>query len=441
MVSFRCSLFAGAALLALGASVGCGSTGSPKGTSSTEPAMARSNLERDLSPDVPAGDQTALAQGNAAFAFDLYSALAERDGNLFFSPYSISAALAMTYAGARGETESEMATTLHFTLPQEQLHPAFNQLDLTLESRSEAEPPPSLPDGQPPQLNIANSLWGQEDYSFEAPFLDTLALNYGAGLRLVDFAGDSEGARVTINDWVSRETEARIPELLAPGTITTDTRLVLTNAIYFLANWLSPFEPEATQPGTFYVDGATEATVDMMHQTENFDYAAGDGYQAVALPYVGSDLSMLLLVPDAGRFAEVEANVDAELMGTVVGSLESRNVQLAMPKWKFDASFMLGQTLQALGMPSAFSPSAADFSGMTTAEQLWISEVIHQAYISVDEAGTEAAAATAVVMVGMAMPTEPVDIVTLDIDRPFLFVIRDAPTGAVLFAGRVTDPR
>jgi serpin B len=211
---------------------------------------------------------------------------------------------------------------------------------------------------------------------------------------------------------------------------------VLTNAIYFLANWSSPFEPEATQPGSFFVDPTTEVTVDMMHQADYFNYATGDGYAAIDLPYIGNDLSMLLLVPEAERFAEVEAQLSAGMLNTVVDSLESRNVELAMPKWQFESGFSLAATLQALGMPSAFS-GAADFSGMTSVEDLFISDVIHQAFIAVDEAGTEAAAATAVMMAGSALPPEPV---SLTVDRPFVFVIRDAPTGAVLFMGRVTDP-
>jgi len=420
---------------ALALSLACG--GSDEGQDRQDANVIQSDLERDTAPEVPAADQTALTAGNQAFAFDLYGQLAQEPGNLFYSPYSVSAALAMTYAGARGQTETEMAEVLHFTLPQAQLHPAFNYLDLELERRAEATPPPSLPDAQPPRLDIANSIWGQQDYTFESAFLDTLAVNYGAGLRVVDFAGDPEGARQAINQWVSDQTQARIPDLIPAGAITPLIRLVLTNAIYFYANWSSPFEPEATAPGTFLTDSGAEVTVDMMHQTNYYDYAAGDGYSAVSLPYVGGDLSMLIILPDAGRFAAVEAQFGPELLGSVETALQNQNVALAMPKWEYESKFSLGQTLQAMGMATAFDSNAADFSGMTSTEQLFISEVIHQAFVSVDEEGTEAAAATAVMMAGSAMPPEPV---ALTIDRPFLYVIRDAPTGSVLFAGRVTDP-
>jgi serpin B len=439
VTSIRHTLLTGAAIGSVGLAPACGGSDESAGSADRHNqgfTLAQSELERDAAPDVSAEDQAELAAGNAAFAFDLYAQLAPNGGNLFFSPYSISAALAMTYAGARGETATEMAEVLHFTLPQERLHPAYNHLDLVLQSRAQAEPPAHLPDAVPPRLEIANSIWGQQDYVFESEFLDTLAVNYGAGLRLLDFGSDPEGARQTINRWVSDQTEDKIPELLAPGTITPIIRLVLTNAIYFLANWSSPFEPEATQPGSFFVDPTTEVTVDMMHQADYFNYATGDGYAAIDLPYIGNDLSMLLLVPEAERFAEVEAQLSAGMLNTVVDSLESRNVELAMPKWQFESGFSLAATLQALGMPSAFS-GAADFSGMTSVEDLFISDVIHQAFIAVDEAGTEAAAATAVMMAGSALPPEPV---SLTVDRPFVFVIRDAPTGAVLFMGRVTDP-
>ena len=427
----------GAVGVVVALAAGCGTTSEESSSGASGFTLVQSDLERDTAPQVVPADEAELAAGNRAFAFDLYAQLARTPGNLFFSPYSISAALAMTYAGARGQTETEMAETLHFTLPQAQLHPAFNQLDLVLESRAQAEAPRSLPDAQPPRLEIADSIWGQQGYAFETAFLDTLAVNYGAGLRVLDFGSDPEGSRKTINQWVSDQTEERIPELIPKGVIHPLIRLVLTNAIYFYATWFSPFEPEATQPGSFWVDGATEVTVQMMHQTDYFGYTAGDGYAAVQLPYVGNDLSMLLLVPDVGRFAESEAQLGAELVDTVLESLQTELVQLAMPKWEFESSFSLAHTLGELGMPSAFDPKAAEFGGMTSVEDLYISEVIHQAFVSVDEEGTEAAAATAVMMAGTGMPPEPV---ALTIDRPFVFLILDGPTGTVLFAGRVTDP-
>lgn len=410
---------------------------SGSGGGGPEVSVQTSSLERDLAPAVPDADRSELAEGNRAFAFDLYAALAGDDGNLFLSPYSISSALAMTYAGARGDTEAEMAATLHFTLPQAALHPALNQLDLELESRADAAPPPSLPDGLPPRLEITNAIWGQQGYAFEPVFLDTLAASYGAGLRTLDFGADPEGARGVINAWVADQTEDRIPDLIPEGAISPLVRLVLTNAIYFLANWAYPFEPQATSPGSFVTAAGSEVTVDVMHQTESLPYAAGDGWVAVSLPYVGHQLSMLVVLPDAGRFDEVEAALGSELYATIDASLTSARVALALPRWEVKSRFQLAGVLAELGMPRAFQDGVADFSGMTAAEALHISAVIHQTFVRVDEQGTEAAAATAVLMAGNALPPEPV---AVTVDRPFLYLVRDEPTGTLLFLGRVTDP-
>ncbi len=430
--------------LALALTLGCEDGGShgteaPAGSGGSGPEVLvqTSSLERDLAPAVPVADRSELAAGNRAFAFDLYAALAGEDGNLFLSPYSISSALAMTYAGARGDTAAEMAATLHFTLPPAALHPALNQLDLELASRAAATPPPSLPDGLPPRLEIANAIWGQQGYAFEPPFLDTLAVNYGAGLRTLDFGADPEGARGVINAWVADQTEDRIRDLIPEGAISPLVRLVLTNAIYFLANWASPFAPEATSPGPFVTAAGREVTVDVMHQTGFFPYAAGDGWVAVSLPYVGEQLSMLVVLPDAGRFDEVEAALGPGLYATIDASLTAARVALALPKWEVQSRFQLAEVLAELGMPRAFQDGVADFSGMTAAEALHISAVIHQAFVSVDEQGTEAAAATAVLMAGSSLPSEPV---TVTVDRPFFYLVRDEPTGTLLFLGRVTDP-
>jgi serpin B len=377
----------------------------------------------------------ALVEGNSAFAFDLYGRLAEEHGddNLFYSPYSISLALAMTYAGARGETEQQMADTLHYTLPQDELHPAFNALDQTLASRGEGA---EGKDDEGFRLNIANAIWGQKDYSFRDAFLDTLARNYGAGLRVVDFASAPEEARVAINEWVSEKTEGKIEELIPKNVIGSLTRLVLTNAIYFNAAWAEPFEEDRTQDGTFHLLDGSEVTVPMMRQTTSFGYAQGEGYRAVELPYDGRELSMVILLPDAGGFESFEGFLDAERMAAVVEDLGYEQVNLTMPKFEFDAGFSLNDALVAMGMEDAFS-GEADFSGMTGDRSLHISDVIHKAFVSVDEKGTEATAATAVVMAESAAPSQPVEVT---VDRPFIFTIRDIETGAVLFVGRVVDP-
>ncbi len=400
--------------------------------------IARSAKQRVTSPDVSASDLADLVAGNSAFAFDLYRALSEEPGNLFYSPYSISLALAMTYAGARGETERQMADTLHFVLPQDRLHPAFNGLDLELARRGEGI---AGRDEKGFRLNIVNAIWGQEDFEFLVDFLDALAENYGAGPRLLDFVSEPEESRVTINDWVSEQTEGKIGDLIPPDVINKLTRLVLTNAIFFSAAWLHPFTESLTKDGAFYLLDGGEVMVPMMRRTASFGLATGDGYQAVELPYDGGELSMVILLPDTGQFEAFEGTLDADLVRTITESLLPTRVALTMPKFEFDSDFALGDTLGAMGMPVAFVSSPgpctserADFSGMTGTCELYITEIVHKAFVSVDEAGTEAAAATAVVLGIESLPP------SVTIDRPFIFLIRDIETGAVLFVGRVLDP-
>jgi len=417
-------------VIAVLAPVGCSiSTGVP--SDQVPPGgVLRSEKPRVTSPDVAEADLAELVPGNSAFAFDLYQAIREKDGNLFYSPYSISLALAMTYAGARGETEQQMADTLHYTIRQSYLHPAFNALDLELASRGEGA------EGQDGgfRLNIANSIWGQTGHSFLAEFLDILAENYGAGLRVLDFANAPEDSRVTINEWVSDETEGKIEDLLPPDSITSLTRLVLTNAIYFNAAWSHPFEEELTHDGTFNLLDGDQVTVPMMEQAEYFGYAEGEGYQAVELLYDGEELSMVILLPASGRFEEFASALDAERAASILRGIDPQKVHLTMPKFTYESGFSLKETLAAMGMPAAFT--AADFSGMDGTHELFIGDVIHKAFISVDEAGTEAAAATAVV-VPTAAPTPPREVT---VDRPFVFMIRDIDTEAILFLGHVVNP-
>jgi serpin B len=326
-----------------------------------------------------------------------------------------------------------MADALHYTLPQDRLHPAFNALDLALASRGEGA---QGKDGEGFRLNVANAIWGQAGYAFLPEFLDVLAVNYGAGMRLVDYVQASEAARVTINDWVSEQTEGRIEDLIPAGAIDSLTRLVLTNAVYFNAAWSMPFQEDRTEDGPFTLLDGSAVTVPMMQQTESFGYGTGKGYQAVELPYDGRELSMVLLVPDAGAFEAFEDALDVVQVERILGDLSPTQVALSMPKFEIESSFSLADALAALGMPEAFSPDA-DFSGMTGDRDLQISDVVHKAFVSVDEAGTEAAAATAVIMKLTAMPAEPVQVA---VDRPFIFAIRDIQTNTILFVGRVVDP-
>lgn len=397
--------------------------------------VAASEKPRVTAPQVAEADLDALVRGNTAFAFELYRSLAQLDqDNLFLSPYSISLALAMTYAGARGTTEQQMAEALHFTLPQERLHPAVNSLDLLLKQRGEGA---RGMDGEGFRLNIVNALWGQKDYEFLQPFLDVLAENYGAGLNLLDFVSAAEEARRTINDWVSEETEGRIEDLLPEGSIDALTRLVLTNAIYFNAAWARPFEKDLTIDGPFYLLDGREITVPLMRQQTSLAYAEGDGYQMVELPYDGWELSMVILLPERERFSEFEAGLDADTISAMLQDLSREQVALAMPRFEMESQFSLVNALSELGMPVAFTEDA-DFSGMDGTRDLLIGDVVHKSFVLVDEAGTEAAAATAVIMEVTSMPAEPV---TMTINHPFIFLIRDIETGTVLFLGRVMNPQ
>ena len=391
-----------------------------------------SNRAREKNPGVSDADLSELVDGNNAFALDVYQALHSQDGNLILSPFSISLALAMTYAGARSETEAQMAQTLHFPA-QEQLHPAFNALDLALES----EKLNLDKDQEPMQLNIANAVWAEQTFSFLQEYLDTIAVNYGAGIHLSDFVNNYEPTRREINNWVSDETKDKIKNLLPDGSLSADTRMVLVNAIYFKADWLDQFDANDTYDYTFYLLDGSQVTVPMMGQMMYIPYAAGDGYQAVELPYAGNSAAMDIIVPDAGRFEEVESALTSERLNEILGSMEQNSVMLRMPKFEFESSFSLSDTLTNMGMPAAFDRNAADFSGMTGKQDLFIGDVIHKAFVAVDEEGTEAAAATAVIMelAGAAFSE-----LSLIIDRPFIFFIRDLETGQILFVGRVVNP-
>ncbi len=396
-----------------------------------EPApgqLVKSEKARITSPELPAGDLAELVAANTAFAFDLYQQVGDQDGNLFYSPYSVSIALAMTYAGARGETEQQMADALRFTLPQDRLHPAFNVLDQALASRGASS--------DEFELHVVNRIWGQVDYSFLASYLDVLAENYGAGLNLLDFVNATEQSRVAINDWVADQTRDRIKDLIAPGAITALTRLVLTNAVYFKAAWEEPFDEALTQDGSFHRLDGSQVTVPMMRQNASFGYAAGDGYQAIELPYEGGELSMVIFLPDAARFAEFEAALDVACVDTIAQAPAPRDLALTMPRFSFTRDFSLVEVLSAMGMPIAFT-GGADFSGMNGSQDLFIQGVLHKAFVAVDEEGTEAAAATAVIVGLTAAPPSELNVT---IDRPFIFVIRDIETKTILFVGRVLDP-
>lgn len=381
-------------------------------------------------------DELSLVASNTQFGLDMYRELssgAASNDNMLISPFSISAALAMTYAGADGQTAQQMANVLRFNLPAAQVHPAFGQLlgDLTTPR-----------DGY--RLGIANRLFGQTGYPFDPTFLNITGADYGAPLEQVNYAVDPEGSRNHINQWVANQTNNKIQNLLPQWSITNATVLTLTNAIYFKGDWKYKFDKDATRNDTFYAGGTAPTTAATMHQLHAFGYAERPGYQMLDMPYAGDDLSLVVLLPtDRDGLGKLEASLSPAEWQAGLDALRPTSVDVSLPKFQFDASFNLGAALQALSMTDPFDPSRADFSGMTAgaASSLAISDVVHKAFIAVDEEGTEAAAATAVVMMvtnAAYIPYEPPKI--FNADHPFLFALRDDHTGSLLFLGRVVDP-
>ena len=390
-------------------------------------------------------DVQAVVEGSNAFAMELYAKLAadpmNEGKNLFFSPYSLSTALAMTSAGARGNTGTEMATVMHY-LPQERLHPACGKLVADIDTGG-------AKGGY--EISVANRLWGQKGYRFLDPFLNLVRAHYGTGLEPVDFIGDTEGARKTINAWVEKKTQKKIRELLAPGILTGLTRLVLTNAIYFKGDWAAQFDVKATRDEEFRVSAAQKVRVKMMNRTGKYALLEQKDFQALALPYAGDALSLIVLLPRAtDGLSALEASLTPDALAAHLAELApiiraggTPKVVVGLPKFQATSAFSLKDVLVALGMRDAFDKDKADFSGMngagpTDREALHITAVVHKAYVKVNEEGTEAAAATAVVMAKRSARIGPVP--SFRADHPFLFLIRDNRTGMVLFLGRVTDP-
>jgi serpin B len=384
-------------------------------------------------PPMITQDAKTLAQSNNRFAADLYARLSEKEGNLFFSAYSISTALAMTYAGAEGQTEKQMAEVLRFSLPEQHLHAAFASL------RASSHPA----DGKTArfQLRVANRLWGQRGYHFLPEFQETVKANYGGELAPVDFAGQAEAARQTINAWVETETEQKIRDLIPSGMLDATTRLVLTNAIYFKGAWTEEFKKEATKDAPFHATAQEQVSVPMMQQTHRFRYGETADVQILELPYGKSrDLSMIVLLPkEIGGLAKAEALLDSEKLQESLAALRSREVHVFLPRFKMTSQFQLKDVLVSMGMPLAFSRQA-DFSGISTEEPLHISAVVHKAFVDVNEEGTEAAAATAVGIRVTAAPRRDEPVV-FKADRPFVFLIRDNRSGSLLFVGRLMNPQ
>jgi len=393
-------------------------------------------------PAVLAGDHgaaTAGAPGTLAgdhgFATALYARLAAAPGNLLVSPASLRVALGMAYAGARGATATQMGRTLGLASGDA----AHDELSAQLARwAAEAAAFDAAPDADGQVcLRVANRLWGQRGYAFLEPFLVELADRYGAPLGALEFQQAPELSRAAINRWVGEQTADKIKELLAPGTITAQTRLVLTSALYFLAAWRSPFTASRTRPGPFFTGGA-EVEAPLMTQTATFPHAVIPGGQLLELAYGAGQHVMNIVLPDArDGLAELERAIGRGALAGWLGGLAPGRVAVTLPRFRFGTRLALQPALEALGMVDAFRASAADFAAIEPRRELYISHVVQQAMIDVTEQGTEAAAATAVVMMGRAMMATPT---VFRADHPFVFLIRDARSGAIVFLGRLVDP-
>jgi len=376
-------------------------------------------------------DTGAVVGGNNQFALDLYRRLAARGGNLFLSPFSISTALGMTYGGAEGKTAEEMASVLRFPFGCERLHPAFAALMKEVRTG----------EWQDYQLNVANGLWAQRGYAFKEEFKTVVKANYGAELRELDFATAAEEARQLINAWVEKQTQGKIVDVIGPGGITALTRLVLANAIYFRGRWADPFREQATEDAPFRVTPKQEVTVPMMRRQKEFQYLETSSFQALRLAYKGGNLSMIVFLPrKVDGLPEFEKSLTTDKLAGWLTKLDWREVRVFLPRFRVTSAFTLNEVLSAMGMQQAFDAKAADFSGMTGGKDLFISLVIHKAFVDVDEKGTEAAAATAVLAPTTAAPG-PSPPAVFRADHPFLFLIHDQRSGSILFIGRVTNPK
>lgn len=375
---------------------------------------------------MPAAAAKSVSSGNNQFAFELFKNVAsEKNSNVFFSPVSISTALAMAYAGSRGETQKQMADVLHFTGTQQQVASGFQSLLASL----------AQPASAAYQLQVANALWAQPGAQFQPDFVSLMHTYYSGDFRMLDFAQTNQSL-ATINHWVADKTSGKIAQLLHAGDIDAHTRLVLTNAVYFKGTWTTPFDERLTKPGAFTAGNGTTQQVPFMHRTGFFRYALVGDLQVLELPYKGDELAMLVLLPRAATKDPWAGFTGAKLQ-QLQAQMKNTNVVLSLPKFKVEARLSLAHTLSDMGMPDAFDQSA-DFSGMTSKEKWLISAVVHEAVVDVNEQGTEAAAATGVVMrPTMMLPGQPV---VFRADHPFLYVIIHQPSNSILFLGRLSNP-
>jgi serpin B len=385
--------------------------------------------------ELPEGksDLAGVVDGNNAFALDLYSRLSSCGGNLFFSPFSVSTALAMAYGGAQGATAEEIVAALRFPFGQDRLHPAFADLLKQIKGKSQGL-----------ELSLANGLWTQRGYEFRGSFKDLVKSHYRGELRELDFSTAAAEACRIINEWAERETRGKIRDLIQPSMLDEWTRLILANAIYFKGDWARPFRKDQTEDAPFKTP-KQEVTVPMMHQQASFAYMETRSFQALQLPYAGWNLSTVIFLPrKTGGLPDLEKSLTPERLATWLAELRMsmEQVRVFLPRFHVTSAFQLSNVLLEMGMRNAFDKSGADFSGMTSCERLFLSLVVHKAYVDVDEKGTEAAAATAVVHPKTAaLRARKVPIRVFRADHPFLFLIWHDRSGSVLFLGRVTNPK
>ena len=366
-----------------------------------------------------------VVNANNQFGLDLYSRYNAKNENIFFSPYSISSALAMTYEGAKGKTAEEMQAVLHLPNDKEKIHSSFLKINNEINKANKEY-----------NLSVANSLWAQKEYPFEKNYFDVVNTYYSGKVTNLDFKKDTENSRITINNWVESKTNNKIKEILSPGILTPDTKLVLTNAIYFKANWSNQFFEDNTKESQFKLNNGNTVKANIMHQASHFNYSETNNLQILEMDYIGNDISMLVILPKGNNLDQVEKEFSQEKLNEWKNNMQPMEVALSLPKFKFEETYQMKDDLAQMGMPTAFT-SDANFSGISSTNQLSISQVIHKTFIDVTESGTEAAAATAVVMLTTGMPERPK---IFNADHPFIFIIQEKKTGNILFIGRLNDP-
>lgn len=376
--------------------------------------------------------QVTLANGvieaNNLFAIDLYDKYKSEDGNLFFSPYSISSALSMTYEGAKGQTAREMQAVLHLPDDKNKIRSDFKNIYNELNKADKTY-----------KLTTANALWAQEDYPFVDEYFNVVDEYYDGKVTNLDFKTDTENSRVTINNWVEDKTNDKIKDLIPKGMLNTRTRLVLTNAIYFKANWSNQFDAEDTWDGKFKLSSGQSVDARMMYQTSNYNYGETNNLQILEMDYLGNDLSMLIILPKENDITQIENTFRTEKLEDWKNDMQTEKVRVTLPKFKFETKYFMDEGLKEMGMPTAFKYPDADFTAMSPTDELFISQVIHQTFIEVAEYGTEAAATTAVIMDAGAAPEQEQPKI-FRVDHPFIFIIQQKDSGNILFMGRMSDP-